>query len=82
MIPNKKFLSFLKIGSIGVVFAILNSTINEEILYAIIKSTEKKDNQRDSNCLNSHVSFAISFVSTLFLCSAFYLVYKIISTVN
>ncbi len=78
MALNRKILSFIKIGSIGVIFAILNSAINEEILYAIVKSAENKDNQDGSNCLNSHVSFVISFVSTLFLCGAFYLVYKII----
>jgi|GEM_PF-738284 CheY-like chemotaxis protein len=82
MAINKKILSFVKAGSVSVIFAILNSAINEEILYAIVKAVKNKDNQDNSSCLNSHVSFAISFVSTLFLCGAFYLVYKIIINKN
>ena len=31
MICNKKFLSFVKTGSVGIVFSILNATINDTL---------------------------------------------------
>ncbi len=74
MICNKKFLSFVKTGSVGIVFSILNATINEGIIYSIAP----KENQNNDCSFSTHVNLAINFVSTVFLCGAFYAVYKII----
>ena len=76
MVWNKKF---VKTGIGCGLFALVNAAINEEILYIIAKEVATKYNKDNDNyCLSSHIRFAISFVSTLFICGAFYLAYRII----